>query len=178
MKALMKTLSALALLAGTATIALADAPVISQINVESEFGAAKTDTAAEAFWPTLQTDLTDAISDRLAQLAGDDGFSVDVSIRELSIDADATKATYRDLNGIDGVVAIRPTKVTTDNSSDDTDRVPVKTFRVHFSVVAPSNGTVLAPDLVLVPPGDAGNYSALIGAVADEIEKQVKDIDM
>ena len=165
MKLFNKYLATTALIAGLAGAASAET-IVSEIDVNADFGALETQMATD-FWPTVEADLKAKLAERLAPMAGEDGVEIDVSIRELALNAAATTATYSDLNAIDGVVAIRGPE------EDD----PTTSFRIAYSVVAPE-GVDPMPGVIVLPADTTDNYAALLDTIVDEVEKQVRDYNM
>jgi hypothetical protein len=165
MKMLFQTAGAAALLIASATIAHAE-PIVSEIEVSSDFASVENTMAAE-YWPSIETDLKAELASRLSGFAGEEGMTVKVSIRDLALNAAASDLTYKDLNSIDGTVAIQGPE---ENSQ-------LKSFRVAFSVVPPEGVTPMEGVIVL-PPDTADNYAALIDAIVDEVEKGVMDYSM
>jgi hypothetical protein len=165
MKMLFQTAAAAALLAASATFAQAE-PIVSEIEVTSDFASVENTMAAE-YWPSIEADLKAELSTRLAPYAGEDGMQIRVSIRDLALNAAASDMSYRDLNTIDGTVAIR-------GPEEDSQ---TKSYRVAFSVVPPE-GMEPMEGVIVLPPDTADNYAALIDAVVDEVEKGVMDYSM
>jgi len=149
------------------TQAVADDAIVSKIDVTSDFSSVDSQMAA-SYWPGIEADLKEKLAQTFAGRAGENGVEIDVSIRLLAVNAAASTASYTDLNGIEGVVAIR---------GPDEDS-PTKSFPVGFSVVAPEPTQVVMPGVIVLQPDTEDNYNALINAVVGEIEKQVSDIDM
>ena len=145
--------------------ALAD-PVVSSIEVEADFDAVQTEKASN-FWPSIEADLEAQLSERLAPYAGDNGLDVKVVIRELSLDATAADRTYRDLNGIEGVVAVR--------AQDDS--YNPQGYRIAYSVLPPGDRPAI-PGAIILKPDTSDNYEALIAAIVSQVEDEVGKYDM
>ena len=159
-------LAATIMAASFGTYAFAGDAIVSTINVNADFEAVDSSMAMK-FWPTIESDLKKKLGESLAARAGENGVDIDVSIRELTLNAAATDASYSDLNGIDGVVAIR-------GPEEDS---PTKSFRVAYSVVPPTD-SVPQEGIIVLQPDTADNYAALIDAIVAEVRKQVDQIEM
>ena len=161
MKHFLKTAStfALALAVTTASAKV----IVTDVAVETDLSAVSNANALD-FWPNLSTDLQKAIGEELIPYAGEDGYMINVSIDDISLDGSYLLGNDGEFNRLAGWVRIY----------DDDGMVDA--FEVALSAYAE---TPAVPDnTVILLPSEEGFYTALIDAFADEVGDRIEEIEL
>lgn len=148
-KSLMTGTAALAL---AATAAMADTKVISEIDVEAELSDVNEANALE-YWPDITTDLGTQIAAAAEGMLGDNGYTIDVQLTEISLSGSDLLTGEGEFNTLEGWVYIRK----------DGEAVPVETFEIALEAETLSAG---GNSEITIIPGKPMFYTALVNAFA------------
>ncbi|MDU9003364.1 hypothetical protein [Sedimentitalea todarodis] len=140
----------------TALSATAEDAKVKEVTVDVAIDASDDSNVLELY-PQLQNDLETAVIERVATADDPEGYIVDVTLQDVSLDGDSLLPDSMEFNQMEGVVAV---------TSPQTNATPVT--RAINLVAMSADGS--APEgYVVIEPSKADFYFALINAFADEV---------
>lgn len=154
-----------ALAAGLALAAAADPIKVANIKASADFGAVEGANAA-TFWPKLADDLKARTAVALQPWSAEEGWEVDIAIKDVSLNGVAALTGAGEFNRLLGNVTLR---------SPDGQRVEKFDLDVNAGAQMP---TYAMPGAVLIAPSDADMYNTMIGAFADAVAQHVSKMNV
>lgn len=156
------------LLITTASAAYAEQVTVSGVEVAAELADVNNKQALE-YYPEVQVDLQAALSEQLAPLAGDDGYTVKVNVVEISLDGQPL-SDDKGFNTLAGwVYVFPPVDAQSDKDDEPADGAAVEEFNIQL------NATTMGDGLL---PGTEDYYRAMILTFAQSAGEKVAALDL
>ncbi|MGY9038664.1 hypothetical protein [Sulfitobacter sp. BSw21498] len=152
-------------LAALSSAAFADEPVsFSAIDVDTSISAAQ-DANAMEYYPQITEDLKAAVAARV--LGSDDASdpTIKIDVRKVSLDGATMLNDGQEFNELEGVV----------NISSPDESIAARSFPVNIAAYAVDQ--VVPEGYVAVAPSEGVFYDVMINGFADEVAKQVGNLN-
>jgi hypothetical protein len=171
----MKPLKTAAIWAAVALIAspvLAQDKVVSSVEVKADLSAYENSNALE-YWPSLETDLSQRIAEKISIDDTSEAPRMRVEINKIAINGETLLPDTGEFNQLEGTVTLMESlNETSSTKVDGTTGTALQSFPLVLNAV--SANTAVPEGVILIPPSKDDFYAALVDAYATEAIKQIK----